>query len=252
MTEKKIATEEIAQETWASTGCPSCRRLQEKLISAGYVSPSYRTLAKWIARWPDPETGEKRKPNSAGRKTPQRKAQEGLDDAAPALTGDPRTKAEDVVDAFLQKALPPPDDEPKAEQPKEEAADEQKEQPKSDEEILAENLRALRDAITGTDEKLLTEASRRTYVASAVLQTVLTALAPKLVLANPEGIAKLHHAAAVTLGLAGAPIDRIGQLNEQKLKTIHGQATIIEPDNADPLKDSIDAFRRSSGTANAA
>lgn len=230
MTERKIATPEIAKAVWEGMDNPSSRRVRDKLIAAGYDTPSFKTINQWVKKgeWTTKKTSKPRNPSKFNR----------LDDAAPALTGDPRTTAEDVVEAVL-KMLPPPDPEqPKAEQSKEEP------KPGSPEDDLRADLKALRDAIMGSPETLLSETAKRTYIASCVIQTVLTALAPTLIPANPDGVARLHLAAAESIEPAGKAFDRIGQLREQNMKTINGGAEVIEPGSRDPLAESIAAFKK--------
>lgn len=231
MTEKKIATPEIAKAVWEGMDNPSSRRVRDKLIAAGYDAPSFKTINQWVKKggWTTRKVRRGHKP----------RMQNKLDDAAPALTGDPRTTAEDVVEAVF-KMLPPPDPEqPKAEQPKSETGQ------NSPEDDLRADLKSLRDAIMGSPETLLSETAKRTYIASCVIQTVLTALAPTLIPSNPDGVARLHLAAAESIEPAGKAFDRIGQLREQNMKTINGGgAEIIEPGQADPLAESIAAFKK--------
>ncbi|MFA5951495.1 MAG: hypothetical protein WC807_14545 [Hyphomicrobium sp.] len=227
MTEKKIATPEIAKAVWEGMDNPSSRRVRDKLIAAGYVAPSFKTIGLWAKK--------------GGWATKKGKTFNGksLDDAAPALTGDPRTTAEDIVQAVL-KVLPPPDTEQsKAEQPQGEA----KADTPEDAELRA-GLKDLRAAIEGSPEALLAQTARQSYIASCVIQFVLTALAPTLIPSNPDGVAKLHLAAAESIEQAGKAFDRIGQLREQAMKTINGTAEIIEPGSRDPLAESIAAFKK--------
>lgn len=226
MTGKKIATPEIAKAVWEGMDNPSCRSVQARLIAAGYVTPSAKTISNWAKKggWTTKKVG----------KTFNGKS---LDDAAPALTGDPRTKAEDIVQAVL-KVLPPPD----PEQPKAEQGDAKADTPEDAE--MRAGLRALRDTIAGSPEALLTETARQSYIASCVIQFVLTAMAPTLIPSNPDGVGKLHLAAAESIEKAGKAFDRIGQLREQAMKTINGTAEIIEPGSRDPLAESIAAFKK--------
>lgn len=225
MTEKKVCTPQIARETWEATEYPSSRRLKEKLEAAGYVTPSFKTLTTWMKDWPQPAVKPKHPSKPRVRKPKQK-----LDDASPVLTGDPRTKAEDVAQAVL-KQLPPPDPEqPKGDEPKADAVEDE--------------LKRLKEAITGGDEALVKEAWRQTFATAIAFQIMLRHLAPTLLLANPDGAARAHLAAAESLDKAGAPLAQIGQLREQAMKTINGNGhTIIEPGADDPLADAIKHFK---------
>lgn len=229
MTEKKIATPEIAKATWEEMDNPSCRRVEQKLKAAGYVTPSYRTINKWQVegQW---------KTKKALPKHPLRKVRQKLDDASPALTGDPRTKAEDIVDAAF-KALPPPDSA---------RSGQEDEQANRDDEARA-RLKELRDAIMGdvTDEFLLSAAARQTLRTAIIIEGVLAEMAPALVAADPEAVGRLQLAVAESLAAAGEPFDRIGAARDRAMKTISpGGAQIIEPGQSDPLADSLSAFKK--------
>ncbi|WP_213287575.1 hypothetical protein [Bradyrhizobium sp. sGM-13] len=242
MTEKKIATPEIAKATWEEMDNPSCRRVREKLVAAGYVTPSYKTINKWAAegKW------TKKKVTRKGRPPDSDRLSEKLDDAAPALTGDPRTSAEDIVNAAL-KALPPPEqpnEEPEAEQPK---ADDSEAQRQRDEQEARKRLKELRDAIMGdvSDEHLLSAAARQTLRTAIIIEGVLAELAPALIASAPEAVGKLQLAVAESLAAAGEPFDRIGAARDRAMKTINaGGAEIIPPGQNDPLADSLAAFKK--------
>lgn len=82
MTKKKLVTPNIAKDCWEEMTDPSCRRVEEKLKAAGYATPSYRTIHKWqkAGNW---ETTKSTKQERA-------KIKRAMDDASPALTGEPR------------------------------------------------------------------------------------------------------------------------------------------------------------------
>lgn len=246
MTEKKIASPEIARATWEEMRDPSVRRVEAKLKSAGYVTPSYRTINKW-----QKEAAAAGKPWATSRAAKQkanRTPRQELDDAAPALTGDPRSNFEDVVEVFI-KQLPPPD----PEQPK---AEQKAEAPK-DEDAARERLKAVRDAIAGevTDESLLTMAARQTLKTAIIIEALLGEMAPALLAVAPEAVGKLQLAVAESLAAAGEPYDRVGRARELAMKTIgprgmngHGMnghamnGEIIMPGQDDPLADVLAAL----------
>jgi hypothetical protein len=235
VTEKKIATPEIAKATWEEMENPSCRRVHAKLIAAGYVTPSYKTISKWAAAG-----------NWTSKKVPRKgrmKFDRAVDDAAPALTGDPRTNAEDIVNAAL-KALPSPDEQPQGEQPRGDDPDAQRQQ---DEQEARARLKELRDAIMGdvSDEHLLSAAARQTLRTAIIIEGVLAELAPALIASAPEAVGKLQLAVAESLAAAGEPFDRIGAARDRAMKTIDaGGAEIIPPGQKDPLADSLAAFKK--------
>jgi hypothetical protein len=250
MSEKKIATPEIARATWEEMHNPSVRRIEAKLKAAGYVTPSYRTINKWQkeAEQAGMPWVTKHAAPAAG-KGKIRKARQALDDASPAITGDPRTNAEDVVEAVM-KQLPPPD----TEQPKAEQNDDAEAQRQADEQAARERLKAIRDIISGevTDEQLLTLAARQTLKTAIVIEAVLGEMAPALIAAAPEAVGKLQLAVAESLAAAGEPYDRVGRARELSMKTIGGggpangalNGEIIAPGVADPLAEALAAYKR--------
>jgi hypothetical protein len=209
---------------------PSSRRVEAALKAAGYRTPSYRTIHAWSKDW------SKAKP---AKETGPRTAKENLDDASPSLTGDPTTKAEDIVNGTKEpRFLPPP------------AGEKTEEQQKTDEDAARARIRSLLKAVTGdiTDEQLLTMAARQTYKTAIVIEGVLAELAPTLIANNPEAVGKLQLAVAESLEAAGAPFDRVGRARELAMKTISG-GQIIEPGAADPLSDALNAFRKTTAHA---
>jgi hypothetical protein len=236
VSEKKIATPEIAKATWEEMIDPSVRRVEAKLKAAGYATPSYRTINNWQKEAAAAGKPWKTTKAAASAKGKLKKVRKALDDATPALTGDPRSKAEDVVNAAF-KALPPPEQEaPKADQPDPDAE-------------VRERLKAIRDAIAGdpTDESLLSMAARQTLKTAIIIEAVLGEMAPALILAAPEAVGKLQLAVAESLAAAGEPYDRIGRARELAMKTIGPSGTeaeIIPPGASDPLADALAAFKR--------
>lgn len=248
-TGKKIASPELAKETWDAMDHPSCRAVREKLIAAGYVTPSFKTIANWAksGKWVKPKGRKKSKFGNA------------IDDAVPVLTGDPRSKAEDIVNAVM-KVLPSPEPEPepKVEQPKTEQADkpndgyDEQVEAERDRRDARERLRQLRDAITGnvTDEALLSAAARQTLQTATIIGAVLAEMAPALISAAPEAVGKLQLAVAESLAAAGEPFDRIGAARERAMKTVGSSGAlngeIIPPGggHGDPLADSLSAFKK--------
>ena len=240
MSEKKVATPAIAKATWDDMEAPSARAVREKLIAAGYVTPSFKTINKWRAagNW------HLKKPTRGS------KVDRDLDNASPVLTGDPRTKAEDIVKAAF-KALPPPEEpkreEPKVEEPKAEQTEQSSDAEQQAHEESRKRLKELRDAITGdmSDEALLSTAARQTLKTAIIIEGVLAELAPMLIAQAPEAVGKLQLAVASSLAAAGEPFDRIGAARERSMKTINaGGAEIIAPGEPDPLADSIRAFKK--------
>lgn len=240
MSEKKIATPDIARATWEEMIDPSVRRVEAKLKAAGYATPSYRTINTWQKEAEAAGKPWKTTKTAAAAKDKLRKVRKALDDATPALTGDPRSKAEDVVNAAF-KALPPPDEEaPRAEA----------EKPDPEMDGARERLKAIRDAIAGdpTDEQLLSMAAKQTLKTAIIIEAVLGEMAPSLIATQPEAVGKLQLAVAESLAAAGEPYDRIGRARELAMKTISsggGQAEVIPPQgSADPLADALAAFKR--------
>lgn len=248
MTEKKIASPEIARATWEEMDDPSVRRVEAKLKSAGYVTPSYRTINKWqkeAEQAGSPWATVKGK--RGGPADRMKAARQNLDDAAAVLTGDPRSNADDAA----RKALPPPE-QPKAEQAR-------SEDPKHDnsDDAARERLKAVRDAIAGevTDESLLTMAARQTLKTAIIIEALLGEMAPALLAVAPEAVGKLQLAVAESLAAAGEPYDRVGRARELAMKTIgprgmngHGMnghamnGEIIMPGQDDPLADVLAAL----------
>lgn len=239
MSEKKIATPEIAKATWEEMIDPSVRRVEAKLKAAGYATPSYRTINKWQQEAEAAGRPWKTTKAAASAKDKLKKVRKALDDATPALTGDPRSKAEDVVNAAF-KALPPPDEEaPRAES----------DPPDPEADAARERLKAIRDAIAGdpTDESLLSMAARQTLKTAIIIEAVLGEMAPALIAQAPEAVGKLQLAVAESLAAAGEPYDRIGRARENAMKTISSggtEAEIIPPGASDPLADALAAFKR--------
>lgn len=247
MTEKKVATPEIARATWEAMDNPSVRRVEEKLKAAGYVTPSYKTINKWQAAAKAAGKPWATKTVKTGRPNKMRQARQMLDDATPALTGDPRSKAEDVIEAI--KALPPPDQ--KADDPKAEGTEEPKSKGQQFQDEVFGRLKQLHDAISGetvTDEIILTKAARETLITATLLECVLGAYAHVMVPQNPEGVGKMQLAVATSLAAAGEPYDRVGRARELAMKTIGGNGAmngeIIMPGAGDPLADSLAAFKK--------
>ncbi|MCA1458081.1 hypothetical protein I6F35_33650 [Bradyrhizobium sp. BRP22] len=248
MTEQKVATPEIARATWEEMVNPSVRRVEEKLKAAGYVTPSYRTINKWQKG--AEQLGKPWTTRKAPRAGKISKARQHLDDATPALTGDPRSKAEDIVEAAF-KALPPPD-EPEQERPEQPTGDDPDAQRRQDEQEARARLKAIRDIISGndiSDELLLTTAARQTLKTAIIIEAVLGELAPALIAEMPEAVGKLQLAVAESLAAAGEPYDRVGRARELAMKTISsggGNATaeVIPPGSDDPLADSLAAFKK--------
>lgn len=240
MTEKKIATPEIARATWEEMIDPSVRRVEAKLKAAGYVTPSYRTINTWQKEAEAAGKPWKTTKTAAAAKDKLRKVRKALDDATPALTGDPRSKAEDVVNAAF-KALPPPD---------QEAPNAEAEKPDPEGDAARARLKAIRDAIEGdpTDEMLLSMAAKQTLKTAIIIEAVLGEMAPALIAQAPEAVGKLQLAVAESLAAAGEPYDRIGRARELAMKTISPdgrQAEVIPPQgSADPLADALAAFKR--------
>jgi hypothetical protein len=80
----KPATPADAKAAWESMPRPSTRKVSEKLKAAG-LSASNKTVNLWRkAGW------------TSNAQPPAEKAKDALDAAAPAVTGDPSSKAEDV------------------------------------------------------------------------------------------------------------------------------------------------------------
>lgn len=240
MSEKKIATPEIAKATWEEMIDPSVRRVEAKLKAAGYVTPSYRTINKWQQEAEAAGAPWKTTKGASSAKDRLKKVRKVLDDATPALTGDPRSKAEDVVNAAF-KALPPPGEEP----PRAES-----EPPDAEADAARDRLKAIRDAIAGdpTDEALLTMAARQTLKTAIIIEAVLGEMAPSLIAQAPEAVGKLQLAVAESLAAAGEPYDRVGRARELAMKTIApggSQAEVIPPQGAsDPLAEALAAFKR--------
>lgn len=248
MTEKKIASPAIAKACWEEMENPSCRRVEEKLKAAGYVTPSYRTINKWQVegQWTSIKTRRRGKSKFVDQR---------LDDASPAITGDPRSKAEDIVEAAM-KALPPPraktEDKVEPPPPQDDGPPEppkmdgdKAEEPKSDE--MPEWIKEVREAISGdvSDEMLLSVAARTTLRTAIAIEAVLGQMAPQLVAAAPEAVGKLQLAVAESLKAAGEPFDRIGAARDRAMKTINaGGGEVIPPGSDDPLADSLNAFRK--------
>jgi hypothetical protein len=240
VSEKKIATPEIARATWEEMVDPSVRRVEAKLKAAGYATPSYRTINTWQKEAQAAGKPWKTTKAAASAKDKLKKVRKALDDATPALTGDPRSKAEDVVNAAF-KALPPPEQEaPRAEA----------EQPDPEADAARARLKAIRDAIEGdpTDEMLLSMAAKQTLKTAIIIEAVLSEMAPALIAQAPEAVGKLQLAVAESLAAAGEPYDRIGRARELAMKTISPdgrQDEIIPPQGAsDPLADALAAFKR--------
>jgi hypothetical protein len=84
----------LARKVWESMARPSTRRVATKLRQSG-VTISHQTVARWRNRGWRPLEREQH---------PLELARERLDDAAPLLTGDPRTKAADVVNGSAERA----------------------------------------------------------------------------------------------------------------------------------------------------
>ncbi|HWW46301.1 MAG TPA: hypothetical protein VNZ94_00480 [Xanthobacteraceae bacterium] len=236
MSDFKVATPSIAKATWDEMDSPSCRAVEEKLKQAGYITPSYRTINTW-AKEGDWQRKTKEK-HPRGRKSKEKKVRENLTDAAAVLTGDPRTRAEQVVEAVMN-ALPPPDvegpprpnDEPKVEE-------------ESEADGIRNRLTALRNAITGeniTDESLLTEAARQNLRTAIIISGLLAEMAPHLMSVNPEAVGKLHLAVSESLAAASEPYDRIAVVRERGMKTVGSQ--VIEAGAEDPLADTINAYK---------
>src|SRR5262249_16412970 len=149
------------------------------------------------------------------------KARQRLDDATPALTGDPRSKADDIVEAAF-KALPPPG-EPEAEQTAQPDGDDPDALRRQDEQEARARLKAIRDIISGdaiSHEVLLTTAARQTLKTAIIIEAVLGEMAPALIAQAPEAVGKLQLAVAESLAAAGEPYDRVGRARELAMKTI--------------------------------
>jgi hypothetical protein len=240
VTEKKIATPKIAKDVWDQLDRPSCRRVHEKLINAGYVTPSFKTISVWAkdAGWEKPKIKRPRKS----------RIMERLDDASPALTGDPRTKAEDIVNAVMKVAhaaqdeQPPPP--PQNDQPSDTDAP-----PKADApppvDPLEEETRLFMQAIVGVDlDKIIEVEVLETFRAAAIFQFVAGRVATQMAVANPEGIAKMHLSAAQVAQIADAPLQGIGIRRELAMKNVAGTHTLHPHDgSADPLADVLNRFR---------
>lgn len=235
----------VAKQTWESTVSPTSRSVRAAMISAGYKNvPSFKTISIWAKK------GQWKKPPGKKKSKMERK----LDSVAPVLTGDPRTKAEDIVNAVM-KALPPPD-EPKQDEPKAEGAKDEDKNPdpeaqaREDAEEARRRLKAVRDAISGdpSDEHLLSTAARQSLKTSIVMDAVLAELAPQLIAVDPEAACKAHLACAESLEKAASPFDRIGAARERAMKTIGADGAIngevMPPGSSDPLADAIAAFKR--------
>lgn len=243
MTEKKIAGREIAQACWEEMDNPSCRRVEEKLKAAGYVTPTYRTIHKWQTEGQWTTRKVPRPPRAPEARV---RAQRKMDDASPALTGDPRTRAADIMRDFV-KTLPPPSDDARSEAP----PPDDDGQPKmdaggsDDPAEVPEWIQEVRDAITGdvSDERLLSVAARTTLRTAIAIEAVLGQMAPQLVAAAPEAVGKLQLAVAESLKAASDPFDRIGAARERAMRTING-GEVIPPGTSDPLADSLNAFKR--------
>lgn len=226
---------------------PSCRRVKDKLEAAGYVAPSFRTIAQWAKQgsWQGRREAPPRDPAKVERNAARRRAKRALADSAAVLTGDPTTTVEDIVrdaERIVAPPPPPPADAAGGDQPASEIADPEQEE----HERARARLRALRDAIhnpDATDEFLLTEAARRSLQAAIVISALLAEMAPALIAANPEAVGKLQIAVAESLAAAGEPFDRVGAARERAMKTISSGGTVIEPGAGDPLADQIVAFK---------
>src|SRR5690349_12337918 len=71
MSEKQIATKEIAEEIWKSLPNPSCAKVHAILNEKGFVTPSVRSIVKWKTKlnWPEPPKPAKLPRNLTREKT---------------------------------------------------------------------------------------------------------------------------------------------------------------------------------------
>lgn len=235
MTTKLIPTPELAKQAWDEMDHQSFRGLEEKLNAAGYASPSFKTLSSWAkdGNWT-------RKPKV--KPIPEVKAKKELDNIAAALTGDPRAKAEHVVDAVM-KALPPPGDKPK-EEPKAEQAKPEGE-PESDadrDKRLNDQFRDRMESIANADLAATQQlASLGIYRASAIMSELLIAIMPQRLALDPESVGNAHLANAKALEFADLPLKSIVKGREAAMKTVDGHE-ILEPSREDPLAAEIASF----------
>lgn len=184
-----------AKEVWDALPRPSARKVAEKFAAAGRKI-SHKTVNQWR------NAGWKR---GSEPQAPIEKAMEAADVAAPAITGDPNTKASDLPQPPALRPMP--------------ALDDQR-----------------------ANAELIELACKEALHTARVLFFNVEAN-PVLPLAAPEGTAKLVQAASALIESATETLKQLPALREAGAVTVNGQE-ILPPKPVDPLQASFDAFRR--------
>lgn len=199
-------TPEKAKAVWDSLDKPSSRKVSEAFAAAGQ-SVSRQQINRWRkAGWTRKQVNE----------TDAEAAMSAMDTAAPALTGDPETRAKDIVH-------------PPASDPAKTAVD-----------LMRDELNMLED--TERFRAFLKEMA----ITGAILMRYAQQRAEVLVL-EPEGAGKLMHSVAQAA-------DVLQRVMRADFMAAADGAHIVNPQGGarnSPLADAIEAFRRAEMTIEA-